>query len=168
MTIGVHLRRPEPATRRTSEGVSVIDGVTAHAYDRFARELEEAGGMTVSFVDPYVVPDEPDILCTWSDFDLEQNPASTYRRTILMETPGNVVLLVARLGLLGAVMNSEYMEWVADRPYHLDRSVMARRDIAESMDAVGDRVYSLDEYCYLRRDDWTSLPQVLNHYLRHP
>ena len=107
MTIGVHLRRPEPATRRTSEGVSVIDGVTAHAYDRFARELEEAGGMTVSFVDP-------------------------------------------------------------DRPYRLDRSVMARRDIAESMDAVGDRVYSLDEYCYLRRDDWTSLPQVLNHYLCHP
>ena len=121
--------------------------------------------MTVSLVERLAAPEPPAILCTRYDFDLEDHPGSSYGRTVLMDAPGNAVVLVAKLGLLGAVMERESLTWHSGGPVRLDRAVMARRDIAASMNAVGDSVYALDEYCYLRRDDWISVPQVLNHHL---
>jgi hypothetical protein len=167
VVVDVQLARPGTVTSAANGVVTHVDGVEAHDYGRLVRELEEAGGMTVSLTERLTVPGPPAILCTRYDFDLEDHPDSSYGRTVLMDAPGNAIVLVAGLRLLGAVMEREFLAWRSGGPVRLDRAVMARRDIAESMNAVGDSIYTLDEYCYLRRDDWISLPQVLNHYLRH-
>ncbi|MFJ7219133.1 hypothetical protein [Amycolatopsis sp. NPDC098790] len=167
MTLAVYIVRPASIVVRAGHGEQTINGVAHFAYDRLAAELNGIGGLHAELAERDDIPQVPgkSVLDHSMGYIADESLAQR-SITLLLEAERNSFLQVAQLDLLGCVTADGMQKWRHEETTELDRSLVGRRDIAESIDAAGGKILGPQTYCYVTRPDWTSLPAAISEYLR--